>query len=152
MQYESTCSSLHRGLCQHADSSYYHTALAEGKALDNHILDSGEVEEGDWIEVALQDTATASERIVYVAHKRWRDPKLSLLTLVRPIRSGEYLSIDVRNSPMTHMCAMLRINMLYRIKSFEHLFLRCFPNDAPEGLVGGRSLEILSKQDSHNTY
>ena len=81
VKYYATCADLHRGLCRFDDSRIFRLGLEVGTRLNNYLLDTELVLEGDWVTVtATGPDAFQNVLSLYVAHQRFRDPKLALLT------------------------------------------------------------------------
>ena len=66
----------HRGVCRNDDALDFAYLHEIGQRIDKFILEN--VNDGDWL--SFKSTACENELYVYVAHQRYRDPKLSLLT------------------------------------------------------------------------
>ena len=80
--YFSCCGTAHRGLCRIADAINFRLAFEIGERLSKFLLesDTAVVDEADWISVSVTDGDVEQHFYAYVAHLRYRDPKLCLLT------------------------------------------------------------------------
>ena len=58
------------------DATVFNVALAAAKQLDLAFFNKELIKEGDWVRVRLAE----NHRYVYVAHQRYRDPKIALLS------------------------------------------------------------------------
>jgi hypothetical protein len=82
VKYFSNCPSLHRGICRWDDRINFPLALELGTRLNQYCLNTDSIAEGDWLTTTSRhlDKTVASVSF-YVAHQRFSDPKIALLTL-----------------------------------------------------------------------
>ena len=78
--YFAHCAAKHRGLCMHHDRCNYKLALHVGNLLNDHLLNKDRFSEGDWFSTSVVRAKQHEVLFFYLAHQRWKDPKIALLT------------------------------------------------------------------------
>ena len=103
VEYFSNCPSLHRGICRRDDRINFPLTLELGTRLNQYCLNTDSIAEGDWLTTTSRhlDKTVASVSF-YVAHQRFSDPKIALLTLADS-------QTDDKHDKETTTCCVIRL-------------------------------------------
>ena len=100
--YHTNCRTAHPGLCRLDDAINFSHALLVSQHINKLLLDSGNMKEGDWFSLSASadtvDGRVTTLIYLYLAHMRWRDPKIALITRTHdfPQHDGS-TALEVRN-------------------------------------------------------
>ena len=82
VKYFTDCSSKHRGVCQYKDRANYNLLLEVANRINELLLDTEKFADGDWRNVSLVRQGGVKQMYTYLAHQRFRDPRIALLAQV----------------------------------------------------------------------
>jgi hypothetical protein len=81
VKYYTTCRQKHRGLCRWDDAQNFNLALDIGTRVNALLLDTNAFLDGDWFSISMQCDDVRDVVYGYLAHQRFRDPKIALVNI-----------------------------------------------------------------------
>ena len=100
MTYYTNCRQAHLGLCRLRDVNFFDTAFKAGTEVNRSLLNRDDVLEGDWVSIRCICSDTVLEKLYYVAHQSFSDPKKMLTGCDEKFMPNGDRHLFVKTSPL----------------------------------------------------